>query len=206
MPSRKFLLDKKNNQELEIKWKWHFQKIIVYLGVKKLWLIDAEKDLKQWKEFELDNGSKLFVKVVKYLWFIPELEILLDWKILPDSPTDPNLQLDQVFWLIAVIAWLNILLGILWSLWIDFLIALQVGFVSIVYGLLLLVLAVWLKKKCGICLWIIVVLWIIELVYRFYLMMNTGDVSVWWIIIKIVILVFMLRGFSAIKKLKKEKQ
>jgi len=205
MPSKKFVLDKKNNEDLEIKWKWNFQEIMVYYGIKKLWIINKKEELKNWKSFELESGSILKIRIINYLWFIPELEIFLDWEILPGSPTDPILQIDQVFWLIAVIGWLNILLGILWSFGIDVLSTLQVGFISIIYGWLLLILDFWFKKKCKIYLWMIVVLWLLELIYWGYLIINGVNISIGWLIIKVVILVFMLRWFSAIKNIKRLK-
>ena len=97
----------------------------------------------------MPDGSTLTVQLVKKLTSV-ELRLLRDGQPLPGSATDPETLLKGAYVILYFIAGLNIVLGaIAYLLKAEILQSMGMGFYSIVFGAVFLVLARFVRRRHG---------------------------------------------------------
>jgi len=202
MPSKTFHLAQDKQDSISISWKGVWKQVSITYNGQEVGSFNNQKELKTGNEFQLDAERKLSVKLSGQLF--PELELLVNGQAIAGSPTDPNVQLKQVFNFSLGIGGLSLVVGLIAELFvIDFLLNIGIGLGSIIYGGLIILLAFGVKRKSIIALALIVGLIGLEIVGSVWIAAESQVNPTSGIVIKTFFLIFLFKGFGAIKKLKK---
>jgi len=205
MPSRCFSLKKEAPKDLIISWTGPYKNFIVLYKDKEIAKFDNKESLQKWWIFIVE-WKKLEIKLNKIFRLFFELDIIYNWSFVKKSPGDPYMQINHIFWLIVVLGWLNILLWILsWGLHIEAMMDMWFGVVTLLYWLVFLVLWFGVRKKSAIILGAVVVLYLVDLLLTAYFIIWAWA-SVSGLFVKIIVMLFLMRWFSSIKKIKEHKK
>ena len=200
MPTKVYFLDDQKTESIGITWGFNWKNVSITYAGKVIGTIAHKAELKKGQLFNLTDYKDLSVKL-KGEWN-PELELLVNGKEIPDSPTDPNLQLYQTFKAAIGLGILNVLVGLLSSMLnISFLTNLGIGFSSAVLGLIVIALSYGVKRRSRLALAAIIALFMLDIMATFYFLDKDDFNPTSGVILKIIIIIFLLRGFPAIKKL-----
>lgn len=208
MPAVTYYLDQAKTNPLKFEWKAGWKNFTITNNNHQVGVINDMNELKQGKSFKLASGQTVSAKLNMVLGVIPELELLLDNKPVPGSPTDPVAIVKQGHIALLAIGALNIFLGVLvMTIKIDFLRDLGVGTVTIVIGALFLALGFWGKQKNSeIAFMIGLALMAADIVLSFIAAAESnGSSPTSGIVVKIIICILLYKAAQAAKKLKAEK-
>lgn len=201
MPVKTFFLSSEKDESITVKWKGGWKQTTITSEGNEIGAFKNQKELKQGKEFQLDENRKLSVKLKGLIY--PDLELLINGNVIEGSPADPKMQLKQVFNFAVSIGGLNVFVGLLSELlMLDFLLNIGIGIESIIYGGLIILLAFGVKKKSMISLVLIVGLIILDIIGSFWLSMDSDVNPTNGVVVKVFFLIFLFKGFGAIKKIK----
>lgn len=201
MPKRTFLLKNDKQETITISWKIAWKQTQIFFNDNLIGTLDGEKELKKGNVFEIDDFRKLSIKLKGKV--LPELEILINGKYIDGSPTDPSMQLKGVYNLILVLAGLSILIGTIAEIFqIELLLSIGLGLGSIIVGAVMLGLGYWVSKRSIIALALVFLIIISDIVTTFWMATQTHANGSQGIILKVFFLIYMFKGFGAIKKLK----
>ena len=204
MPKKSFYLDQDKQERINITsgFSWRNTKIIHNGSV--IGSFKNQKELKEGGEFTLDSERNLSVKLAGK--FQPELELLINGEVIKGSPTDPAMQLKNAGGLAIGIGSLSILAGFIAEVWqIPRLLEAGIGIGSIIVGVVIIILGIFVKKRSFVALAVIVGLIILDIVAGVYFAINsTTDANPsTGVIIKVFFLMGLFKGFRAIKELRK---
>ncbi len=199
-----YSLDKENKQVLEINWKGSFKNVEVKINNKPAGAFNNKNELRQGKEFDVGNGNKLKVHLVKSFYILEELELLINGQPMEGSITHPLKRLNAIFQIILFIAIVNCILGVL-SLLIDtsFLKNFGVGYWNIIYAGIFILLGIFIKeKKSMVAMVTILVLMVLDIIstVMFYAEYQDASNISGALIIKTIFTLFLIRGIPAIKR------
>jgi len=202
MPNKKFPLAVGSHKDFFISWVGPWSQVDVSVDGVQLCAGLNKKDLLKWLHFELEKKD-LAVKLNMIWWFLPELYISFDGVVLPWSPADPYHWMKQIFWLVVWLWIINVLFGALAWLWgVEILKDIWLSAISVVYGAVFLTLAFGIKRHSYFALLVIIILVLLDLLFSAYIVLKTeGNISP--LLIKIFILMFLVRGFSMMKSIRK---
>lgn len=207
MPAVTYHLDQAKTNPLKFEWKAGWKNFTITHNNHQVGVINDMNELKQGKSFKLPSGQTVSAKLNMVLGVIPELELLLDNKPVPGSPTDPVAIVKQGFIALIIIGIINIALGALvMGARIDVLMDLGVGPATIVIGALFLALAFWGKQKNSeIAFMIGLALMAADIVLTFMAAAESnGSSPTSGIVVKIIICLLLYKSAQAAKKLKAE--
>jgi hypothetical protein len=198
-----YALEPGGPKRLEVSWKAMWKEFTVKVDDRVVGRASGQKELREGKRFRLKDGSHLSVKLVNKLTGV-ELEILHDGQPLPGTSADPAARLKNAYRTVFLVAGLNVVLGLVAVLLeAPFLQALGVGFYSILFGLVLLVLGFFVKRQSQVALILAIAIFALDGVLGFVLMSAEGVVpSPGGLLGRILLLVPMVQGISAIRVLK----
>jgi len=165
--------------------------------------IANQGELKQGRDFPLPQGGTLKVKLQTGL--NAELQVTKDGAPLPGSGSDPEERFKVAWGIIFFIAGLNALLGLVVLVFdITFLRNLGLGMSSLVTGVVYLGLGLWVKtQRSAVGLGIAIGLFALDGLFTLGATISAGGTPpMGGIIARILLVLPMLRGFSAIKELK----
>ncbi len=206
MPTKKYAMEKGEPKRLEISWKgiWKIKNFTVHLDGNNIGLIANRKELKAGREFALIDGSILKVQLVKKL-LSAELRVLRDGQPLPGSASDPGQRLRVAYGIVFFIGGVTIGLGLITELLqVGFLQQVGFGFDSIIYGGFFLLLGFFVKRRSMLALGIAVGLFVLDGILSVVLFAQQGGTPpVGVIVARIILLIPMIRGFGAIRALKR---
>lgn len=201
MPKRTFHLKNDKQDTITVSWKLAWKQTQIFFNDNLIGSLDGEKELKKGKVFEIDDFRKLSIKLKGKV--LPELELLINGKYIDGSPTDPTMQLKGVYTLILVLAGLSVLVGTITEVFqIEFLMNAGLGLGSIIVGTVMLGLGYWVSKRSMIALALVFLIIISDIVATFWMATQTHASGSQGIVLKIFFLIYMFKGFGAIRKLK----
>jgi len=201
MPSKYLALKKGLDKELKISRKWSWNDFCVFYKDKLIGKLKDKKSLKNWWSFEIE-GKKLEVQLARLFFVLPELNLIYDGEHLVESPWNPELQIKQLFLLILILWCLNVVLWLFAWLWnVEALMNMGISAFTALYWLVFVVLGFWVRQKSIIALGWISVLYLVDVILNAYFVVSS-DGQVGSVLVKIVVFMFLLRGFSAIGKIR----
>ncbi len=203
MPTKAYFLDQEKTESVVITWGFNWKNVRFSHSGNFVGVIANKVDLKKGQNFNLSDSIELSIKL-KGEWN-PELELLLNGKEIPGSPTDPDVQLRQTFKAAIGLGIFNVVIGLLSSILnTSFLTNFGIGIGSIVFGLIIIALSYGIKKRSRVALGSVIALFILDIISTFFFLTDTDANPTSGIILKVFIIMFLFKGFSAIKKLNEE--
>jgi len=202
------------------------------MATKKYYLDDNKTDILQcswgvnWKNFKIEynnqiivnnsdrksllNGITICLTPDKTLYaklkqgLTQELELLINGQPIKGSATDPVQQIRLAFALTLIIGGINIFLGLLALITNNqMLLNLGLGMGSLVFGVVILVLAFGIKKEIAWAAFSVTGLLTIDIIISIYLSVNAGgNPSIAGIILRLFFIIYIYKGGQAIRKLK----
>jgi hypothetical protein len=205
MIKQSFALEEGGDHRLEITWEKLYKNGVVSIDGQEIGVLSDQKTLYRGLEYDLPDGSMLSFRLVKQLTSI-EFHVLRDGKPLPGSTSDPQSRLANAYTTTYFIAGWNLLLGLISILFnIQFLQQSGIGFSSILFGLLFLVLGYFVQHKSSLALMVAVVVFVLNGFTNIIHTTAQGNgLSSAGTVIMIVLLVPMFQGFGAIKAMKRK--
>lgn len=203
MPNQTYALDEGGEKRLKLEWKGAFKDLNVIVDGQSIGVIPDQKALSQGQTFQLEDGSNLKVQLVRNL-MSTELQVLRDGQPLPGSASDPHTRHKNAYILIYFIAGLNLVLGLLASVFnVAFLQELGIGFVSILLGLVYLILGFFVQRKSSLALILTIVLFAGDSLLGVVLaVMEGSNPGVAGLVVRVLLLILLFQGVPAIKALK----
>ena len=167
--------------------------------------VPGQKNLSAGQEFQLPDGSILTVQLVKKLTAV-ELRLLRDGQPLPGSATDPETMLKGAYVILFFIAGLNIVLGLIAYLFqAEILQSMGMGFYSIIFGVVFLVLGRFVRRRSLTALVIGIVVFALDGILGFILTALEGySPNIVVVIARAFLLLPMIQGVGAIREIKKQ--
>ncbi|NTV00878.1 MAG: hypothetical protein HGA55_07145, partial [Methanoregulaceae archaeon] len=159
------------------------------------------------QEFRLVDGSTIKVQLVNK-FMSPELQVMRNGLPLPGSSSDPQTRLKNAYLMVYFVAGLNLVLGFISSLFnVEFLQAMGIGFVSIIYGLVFLVLGFFVQRRSAVALILAIVIFALDGILGFFLSIAAGySPGIGGMVARIILLIPMVQGVGAIKALKSKSE
>ena len=203
MPKRTYALAEGGPKRLELAWKFNWKDLVVKLDGQQIGGPFSKSDLEQQALVTLPDGHILGVKLDRSLHQV-DLHVHLDGKPLPGSASHPQTQVKGAYGAIFFIAGVNIILGIGalvfgWQVLTD----IGGGIGSVIYGAVFLALGMFvMMQRSRIALGIALALFILDSALILYSSFSTPDKPGFHgLIMRVVIVVLMFRGFGAISEL-----
>lgn len=210
MPKRLYTLDKEEKQILVVSWKRNYRNLDLMVNNKILGTIRNKQELIRGKEFEISHDKVLTVKLVKAMYLFPGLELKVNGYPVENSMTHPVKKLNDVFLLIMFIVVVNLIFGLLGLLIdTDFLKRLGIGFWNIIYAGIFTILGIIMKENKSMFATIsIIVLMITDIVFSLLFIKEIpGHVNpAGFILVKMFLILYLVRGVNAIKEFKRMEQ
>ncbi len=204
MPKRKYALEKGGEKKLEIQWGAFWKDTRVSFEGRELGVIPTQDALRAGREFALPDGSELSVKLAKNI-MMPELQVLRNGEPLPGSSSDPAQKVDIAFYIVLFFAAVNILLGLAAEIFkISGFLAMGIGFGTVVFGLVYLVLSIFIKKRSIAALALATGLFILDTVLTLVLPIQGGaNPPTAGIVLRIFLMIPLFRAFPAMRALRR---
>ncbi len=202
MPKQSFALEAGEEKRLEISWKGLWKEVTISLDGNSIGVIPDQKALSAGQEFPLLDGSTIKVQLVKK-FTSTELQVLRDGQPLPGSSSDPQIQFKNAYQMVYFVAGLNLILGVISFLFnLEFLQQLGIGFGSIIFGLVFLMLGLFVQRKSTIALILAIGIFALDGIAGLFLAASQGyNPGIGGIFVRIILLVPMFQGVGAIRAL-----
>jgi hypothetical protein len=205
MPKRVFKVYDKG--DLVIAWKGMWKNVTVTLAGVQLGGFANQAELKQGKAFTLADGGLLQVMLVKQALAVA-LEVTLNGTPVGGADNDPVVQVKAAAGVTYFIGGLNAVLSLLAVFAkVSFLQQLGMGWITLGFGALFLVLGFGVSKRLQIALGIAVVLFLLDSVLSIATWVSYssghGTPPIGAIVMRVALMLPMFKGFGAIAELKR---
>jgi hypothetical protein len=203
MPKQSYPLEKDGPRRLELTWKVLWKDLNVRLDGESIGVIPTHRELTDGKEFTLPDQSILKVRLIDR-FYLTDLQVLRDGQPLPGSASDPLARLRIAYILLYLIAGLNLALGLAAELFqFDFLLAMGMGPVSLVFGLVMLALAFFVQRRSRLALVLAMLILAVDGLIGVALAITQGyPPSIAGFVVRLLLIVAMFPGLGAIRELK----
>jgi hypothetical protein len=203
MPKRSYPLVKDGPQRLELTWKVLWKDLTIRLDGEQIGIIPTHRELTDGREFTLPDQSTLTVQLIDRI-YLTDLQVLRDGKPLPGSASDPLARLRIAYILLYLIAGLNLALGIAVEVFrFDFLLAMGMGPVSLVFGLVMLALGFFVQHRSRLALVLAMLILAADGLIGVILAVTQGyPPSIAGFVVRLLLIVAMFPGLGAIRELK----
>ena len=204
MPKQAFALERDGPKRLGVSWKGNWKNVAIQLDDETIGTVPGREELSAGQEFQLHDGSTLTVQLVKKLVSV-ELRLLRDGEPLPGSATDPETLLRGAYVILFFIAGLNILLGLISTLFqAEILQSMGMGFYSIIFGVVFLVLARFVRRRSTVALVMAIIIFALDSLLSFVLAGSEGYTpNVVGVVARAFLFLPMIQGVGAIREIKK---
>ncbi len=201
MPTQTFALDQAKTETVTINWRGIWKDVTVAHNGTKLGEPFANlAALKQGRDFTLPGGRTLNVKFDAGFGK-NRLELTVDGRPVAGSGSDPRVEHKLAYGVIWFVAGLSALLGVLGMTGVAFLAQLGFGWPSLVAGAVFAVLGYFVRQKSRVALALAIALFAVDGVITLAASMDGGGrVPTTAIIMRVLLILPMIRGFSAIKR------
>jgi hypothetical protein len=198
-----YALEPGGPKRLEVSWNAMWKEFTVRVDDRVVGRVSGQKELREGKQFRLKDRSTLSVRLQNKLTGV-ELEILHDGQPLPGTSADPATRLKNAYGIVFFVAGLNIVLGSVAVLFeAPFLQALGIGFYSILFGLVFLVLGFFVKRKFQFALLLAIVVFALDSILGVIFAMTSGVTpSAGGLLARILLIIPMIQGIPAMCALK----
>ena len=209
MPTRKFALQQGGPERVEITWRGMWKEIRVLVDGRELGQIPDMKALKEGREFSLPDGMGSLRVQLAQSFGGAELQVTCNGQPLPGSGSDPSVRFRSAWGVIFFIAALNFVLGLATVVFqVEFLERLGLGVGSLIVGVIYLGLGFVVKQlrsrvALGLAIGIFALDGIATLVMS---MQGPGTPPVGGIVMRVLLILPMIKGFAAIKQLEASEQ
>lgn len=203
MPKRKFALVRGEAKRLQISWQGTWKNCRILLDGQEVGVLADKSELQKGRDFALPDGSTLHIQLTK------KLEILRNGKPVSGSPTDPWATLALSYGLIFFIGGGNLLVGLLAEIIQDKDFSQYFGWHDFLAGVIFVALGFLVKHRSKIALGfasgLLSVLLLLRFVLSFAVIAEGGKpIGCGGIIIGIIFLIHIAKGFRAIDQLDRE--
>ncbi len=203
MAKQRFALETNGPKRLEISWGMFWRNITVRLDGQVVGTVPSKKELSQGYDIFLPDTSLLSIKLAR-TFITQELQVLRNGQPLPGSASDPQSRIKAAANVLFFIAGLNIVVGLIALFFqVDLLLAYGLGIESVITGLIYAILGLFVKRKSLTALVIAIMLFILDGAFGLVTAAEVGANPASMVIVRIVLLMPMLQGFTAIRNLKK---
>ena len=209
MPHKVYFLNTEKKEKLDLYWKGSFKDFTIKLDNNELGVIKTKKELKEGREFITGHNKKLEIRLVMQLGIFPCIEILFNGKPVPGTMTDPKRQLTDIFYFVLFIAVLYIVSGLAGLIFdIPAFSDHGIGLNSIIYGILFMMMGLIINKRQSMFALIAVISLLgLDIIFVLIRVAEYGVKSNPWptIVIKMLFMLYLCRGFSALMRLRQLK-
>jgi hypothetical protein len=197
-----FALEPGGAPRLAVSWSGGFKDLAITLDGQPVAAFDEAKELKEPRPVPLPDGSTLEVQVASPFLF-PELRLLRDGDPVPGSSTDPATRHAAAWQVVAAVAVLNVVVGLLVEAFdAGFLRGIGAGWPSVLSGLVYGVLAWLVRGRSLVALGIAVGLFVLDGIFVMASAAQAGGTPpVGGLVARAFFLIPMLRGFPALREL-----
>lgn len=203
MPKKTFYLNAEKTETINISWGFSWKNTSITYNGHEIGSFKNQKELKEGNEFMLDSSRILSVKLSGTI--SPELDISINNEPIEGSPTNPKHQLKQISNLAIGLGIFSIVIGLFSELLkIEILINLGFGIGSILIGGIVIGLGFGVRKHSLIALSLIFGIIILDIISSYYVAANS-EIEINptnGVVIKVFLLIYIFKGFSAIRKIK----
>lgn len=198
MPKQTYAFKPGGRKRLEVSWKGMWKDFTVKLDNQVVGEFSDQSELEAGQWLSLPDGSSLRIQLVQKS-SRTELQVLRNGLPLAVSSFDPESRLRSACSMIFFIAGLNLVLGIATMLFrIEFLQALGIGFFSVIFGLVFLLLGFWAQSGSQLALILAIAIFALDGILGFVLVaMVGGTPNISGLIARIFFIIPMVRGLSA---------
>ena len=202
MPKQSYPFEKDGPKRLELSWKTLWKDLTIRLDGEQIGAIPTHKELTAGQEFTLPDSSILKVQLIDRI-YATNLQLLRNGQPLPGSGSDPQSRLRTAYILLYLLAGLNLVLGVAAELFrFDFLLAMGMGPVSIIFGLVMLVLGVFVQRRSRLALVLAIAILAIDGLAGVALAVTQGyPPSIAGFVVRLLLIVAMFPGLGAIREL-----
>ena len=196
-----YALEPGGPKRLEISWKGMYKNFTVKLDEEVVGELSGQKELKAGRQFALPDGSSLSVQLVQKFSNV-ELQVLRNGQPLPGSASDPESRFKGAYGIVFFVAGLNLFLGLLaWLFQVEFLLDIGIGFYSIIFGLVFLVLGFFVKRRSAVALILAIVIFVLDALLG---LLAGGASYVSGLVVRAILIIPMVQGVGAIRALKQQ--
>ncbi len=202
MPKQSYALEPNGPKRLEISWGAFWKNFTVTLDGNTIGTLPDQKAVRQGGQFTLPDGSALSVQLLQSLAGA-ELRVLRNGQPLPGSVSDPETRVRTAALVAYVVAGFNFLVGLVAVLFqVDFLLALGMGWFSVIAGVVFLFLGIFIGRKSLVALIIAIVLLILDAGLGLVGAAMSGySPSISGLLVRVILLVPLFQGVGAIREL-----
>ncbi|MGC9396952.1 MAG: hypothetical protein ACP5J4_19070 [Anaerolineae bacterium] len=199
-----YALEPGEPKRLELSWRGMYKDFTVKLDDEVVGELSGQKELKAERQFALPDGSSLSVQLVQK-FSGAELQVLHDGKPLLGSSSDPESRLRNAYGMVFFVAGLNIVLGLIATLFqIEFLQSIGIGFFSIIFGLVFLVLGFLVRKSSMIALILTIGIFALDGILGVVFSVMAGVApGVSGLLARVFMIIPMIQGIPAIRDLRR---
>ena len=205
MPKQDYAFEPNGPRRLEISWGMFWKNIIIRLDGKELDTFAGQNEFRQGKEYKLDDGSVLSIRLVNSLMG-QDMQVTRNGKPLPGTMQDPATRIRSSFVLLYFVGGWKILFGILGLAMngVDFNVVSR-NFIDIFVGLVFILLATLVRRRSMIALIAGIALFAGDALYTAYTLYQTGQQqNVFSLLIQAFLIYYLYQGVGAIKKEREE--
>lgn len=202
---KKYSLEPGAPKTLEFSWGIGWKDFTIRQDGDLIGTVPDQKSLKEGSEFSLKDGSRLYVKL-NVGFMSSGLEVLRNGVPIEGSDADPNTRIKGCFGLLLFVAVLDILgaamvvlsSGPESSSKAD---ALMYGFIFLFFGFAYILLALTIKRGSLTALYIAITIMALEIATGIMLLAMAGSLgSVFWAIIRVLIIVYLITSIKYFKE------
>lgn len=204
MPKISYAFEKGGPKKLEIAYKGLYKNLTVTVDGRQVGEFTEQKELTSGKSFTLKDGSLLKVQLVSN-FAGTELRVLRNGQALPDSASNPETRVKTAWGVLFFIAGLNLLLGAV-TLFVesDYLEQMGFGWYNLIYGVFFLGMGFLVRRLSNVALILSILVFSADTVMSLFTADNFDtSPSLFWLISRIVLIIPLVQGVSAIMDLKK---
>lgn len=205
MPKQDYSFEPNGPRRLEISWGMFWKNIIIRLDGEELDTFATQNEFRQGKEYKLDDGSVLAVRLVNSLMG-QDVQVTRNGKPLPGTMQDPATRIRSSFVLLYFVGGWKILFGILGLAMngVDFSVVGR-NFIDIFVGLVFILLATLVRRRSMIALIAGIALFAGDALYTAYTLYQAGQQqNVFSLLIQAFLIYYLYQGVGAIKKEREE--
>lgn len=200
MPKKRYSLVKGGPKEIEISWGFAWKNFTVRQNGQIIGTVETQHELKDGRQFSLLDGSALSVKL-NVSFANVGLDVMHNSQPLAGSGSNPSQKIKNAFGILLFVAIINTLVGVLLIIIVRDLATVGIGIV--LYGLIFIGLAICVKKHSLAALIIAIVFMIIDAIAGIaFQPMSHNNMSLVWIIIRVLFLIYLFQTIKPMKDLK----
>jgi hypothetical protein len=201
MPKHTFALEKGLLRRIRVTWKGTWKDVTVRFDDKILGVIPNQKALETGKEFPLPDGTSIKVQLARQ-YGSTELQVLRNGQLLPGSVPDPSSRVKTAYNLFYLIAVINIPLGILSVLGIEFIKKLGFGPFSLIFGLVFLLLAIFTQRLANTALVLGIAFYALDGLVALFLGLIAGNLIILYgMVFRVIVMIAMFQALPAMREL-----